>query len=129
MSMLTIMGDKGAITIGESPLDMAQFQLETPAVKRLKLLKCEDGDSFLEISLKGVEQNSDTTSNKTGKSNTTEEQMGRLERYTGELEKYKKEYKKFKVDAETKQNTKNEKIETLGTELEKTKQELTFLQK
>lgn len=46
-----------------------------------------------------------------------------------ELDKYKKEYKKIKADSEARQKTKNEKIETLGTELEKTKQELTFLQK
>jgi chromosome segregation ATPase len=45
------------------------------------------------------------------------------------LDKYKKEYKKTKQDSEVKQKTKNEKIETLGSELEKTKQELTFLQK
>ena len=45
------------------------------------------------------------------------------------MDKYKKEYKKTKQDSEVKQKTKNEKIETLGSELEKTKQELTFLQK
>lgn len=86
MSKLTVMGDKGAVTLGEAPLDMAQFSEDAPVVKRLKLDNCEDADSFLEIGLKGVEQPniSDNVSGRasnTGKSTGTEEQMDKLARY------------------------------------------------
>lgn len=56
MSKLTIMGDKGAVTLGEAALDMAQFSEDAPVVRRLKLDNCDDAESFLEIGLKGVEQ-------------------------------------------------------------------------
>jgi hypothetical protein len=56
MSKLTVMGEKGAVTLGEAPLDMAAFSEDTPVIMRLKLTNCDDPDSFLEIGLKGIEQ-------------------------------------------------------------------------